>query len=172
MWVVMKNHRGAWLAVGVVAGLAVANYWPQAPLHAMATDSQENYAIATGFVDQETEAVFFFDSLTGELKGAVLSPQNGKFLTFFASNAMTDLGITDVTGAQFLLVTGTTSFRRSPGTAQLGSCVVYVAEVSSGQVVAYGVPWTKARSTANAPAEVPLVLLDGYQFRNAAVRPE
>jgi hypothetical protein len=173
MWDVIKNHRGAWLAVGVVVGLAVANYWPQAPLHASATASQENYSIATGYVDGlETEAVFFFDSLTGELKGAVISPQNGKFLTFFAANAMTDLGINDVAGAQFLMVTGTMDFKRSPGTAQLGTCVVYVTEVSSGQVVAYGVPWTKARSTANAPAEVPLVLLDRYQFRNVAVRPE
>lgn len=173
MWDVVKNHRGAWLAVGIVAGLAMANYWPQAPLHASATDSQENYALATGYIEGlNTEAVFFFDSLTGELKGAAISPSNGKFLTFFNANVLVDLGIADVAGAQFLMVTGTMDFKRTPGSAQLGTCVVYVMEVNSGTMVAYGVPWSKARNNVAAPAEVPLMLLDGYKFRNVAVRSE
>jgi hypothetical protein len=165
-----RKNRGLWLVVGVAAGFLVGGLWPDAPLHAVATAQQESFAMATCPVDGSSEAVFFLDSLTGDLKAAVLSPQTGKFLSFFAYNILADLGVDATKDPKFLLVTGVNDFRRTPGSNQLGTSVVYVAEVTSGKVAAYGIPWSKQRNTDTRPFEGPLIPLDMYQFRNVVVR--
>ena len=75
----MTRSRGMWLVVGVVVGVAVASVWPRTMLQAVATDRAENFAIATGSADGEVEGVFTLDFLTGDLTGAVLSPNTMNF---------------------------------------------------------------------------------------------
>ena len=53
-------------------GLVLSGLWPQTPLHATATDRSDTFAIATGAVDDDTEAVYFLDFLTGDLRAVVL----------------------------------------------------------------------------------------------------
>ena len=66
----MTSTRSLWLAgglvVGLVIGLNVAGVWPQIPVHAVATHGQDNFAIATGPLDDNVEAIFVLDSVTGE----------------------------------------------------------------------------------------------------------
>ena len=53
---------------------------------------------------------------------------------------------------------------------QMGSSVLYVAELTSGKVAAYGIPWNRARPQ-RAPTKSPLIVqLDVCQFRDVAVR--
>ena len=55
----VRRHRWyAGLAIGLVLGLIAGGLWPDAPLHATCTDRVDNFAIATGFVDDDIEAVF------------------------------------------------------------------------------------------------------------------
>jgi len=71
------------LAAAFVLGLLTAGYWPNVPVHAVATDRTEGFAMATGYCDDSVEAVYFLDFLTGELSAAVVSKQNGRFNAFY-----------------------------------------------------------------------------------------
>lgn len=160
----------AWLIAGLLLGLAVGGFLPHAPLHAVATDHTDSFAIATGLVDEEMEAIFFLDFLTGSLKGAVLSTSTGRFTTAFETSVLDDLGVRANQNPKFMMVTGNAGLRRTGGQMQPGNAVVYVAETSSGRVAAYAVPWTRGQANSVIPAKGMLMRLDVMQFRTAAVR--
>jgi hypothetical protein len=126
-------------------------------------------------VDDDGEGVFCLDSLTGELKGAVLSTQNGKFSFQFQTNVAADLKVEATKGAKYLMVSGLANFRKTAGQAQFGTSVIYVAELNSGVVAAYGIPWNRAArtggpGTAAMAQAIRLVPLDVWKFREVAIR--
>lgn len=168
----LKNNRVAWLAAGVLLGLGAGGWLPHAPLHATATDRQDNFSIATGHLDDEVEAVFFLDFLTGNLKAAAISGISGKFNALYEVNILNVLGVDVTKNPKYLMVTGLAQLRRSGGGVQPGASVVYVAEVTSGKVAAFGVPWSRAAANSNQPIKAALIPLDVVQFRTAAVRDE
>jgi hypothetical protein len=77
MFHVLKHRRLVWLGMGLVGGLILCGVWPQTPLHAVATDRSETFAVATGFVDEGIEAVYFLDFLTGDLSAVVWADKAG-----------------------------------------------------------------------------------------------
>jgi hypothetical protein len=170
----MRNVRTLWLlaglAVGLIVGLNVSGVWPQIPVHAVATHGQDNFAIATGPLDENIEAIFILDSVTGELKAAAMNVQTRRFNTWYEHNVSRDLPATGTKNPQYRIVTGYTSIRQVPAAGQLGRTVVYVAEATSGQVAAYGVPWVTGRYTSPIPLRQNLLLLDRWQFRTTPVR--
>lgn len=93
---VLRRGWPVWLVLGLIAGVMIGQFWPNTPLHAVATDRVDNYAIATGPVDEDMEAVFFLDFLTGTLKAAVLSrdSRTPKFRAFYEANINADLART------------------------------------------------------------------------------
>jgi hypothetical protein len=166
------RRRLWWMSGGVVLGLVLGGLWPNSPVHATATSQIESFAVCTAPIDEEGEGVFFLDYLTGELKGAALSPMTGKFNVLFGTNVAGGLGIDVTKSPKYLLVSGVANFRRAAGSQQMGGSVLYVAELTSGKVAAFGIPWNRQARAANAasPLTVPLTLLDTYQFRNVQVR--
>jgi len=67
------------------------------------------------------------------------------------------------------MVTGVADLRRGGGTRlQPSRAVVYVAEVTSGLVAAYAVPWSPGLHAAGQTLHQPLVLLAVTQFRATA----
>jgi hypothetical protein len=168
----MFKSRWSWHASGValvlIVGLNVAGLWPQIPIHAVATHGDEQCAIATGPIDSNIEAVYVLDTVTGNLKAAVLNLQTGKFMSFFEHDVKNDLAVS-VKNPKYLMVTGAADLRRGLA-GQIGSSVLYVAEVTSGQVAAYGMPWTSGRANMAAPFKGPFILLDGFKFRTANIR--
>jgi hypothetical protein len=164
------RRRWLYLAAGLVLGLILGGLWPDSPAHAVATAQIESFAVCTAPLDDDGEAIFFLDYLTGDLKGAAINPNNGKFTAFFQANVTTDLGVDVAKSPKYLLVSGVNGFKRTAGGPQFGSSVVYVAELTTGKVVAYAVPWQRqARNSASA-VKVSMTLLDGFLFRNVAVR--
>jgi len=189
-----------WLVLGLVAGLMIGQFWPETPLHAVATDRVNNFAIATGPVDEECEGVFFLDFLTGTLKAAVLSrdSRSPQFRARYEANINADLAktITFLNTARgvggtakktrttargqiqvpatpsYMMVTGMMNLRADPrqGRTPPGRCVVYVAETNTGIVMAYVVPWSSEDSSANRPYVGPLLLWTADQFTTAVVR--
>ena len=147
----------------------VAGLWPQTPVHATATHGQDNFAIATGPVSDDIEAVYMLDYLTGDLKAAVVNLQTGKFMSFYESNVLTDLGTGGTKNPRYVMVTGHAAMRRG-GLGQLGSSVVYVADYASGQIAAYGLPWTAGRDQTRVQNHGQFIPLDIVRFRGAAVR--
>lgn len=165
----VKKNPAIWLALGVAAGLVGGRLWPATPLHAVATDRHENFAIATGPVDGDIEALYYLDSVTGDLMAAVLSAQTGRFMSFYKYNILADLEVEASKNPQFLMVTGVANLRRGRGPQQ-STGVVYIAELTSGKVAAYSIPWTRDRQNAAAPITASLVPLDVTQFRTALIR--
>ena len=156
------------LGIGLVIGMLFANAWPNVPIHAVATDRTEGFAIATGYCDESVEAVYFLDFLTGDLSAAVVSKQNGHFNAFYTHNVVADLGINPASPRRFLLTTGTVDLRRSGGkTTSLSRSLVYVAELQCGKVAAYAIPWSSSAWNAGQTLRGQFTLLDVGRFRNA-----
>ncbi len=170
----MRSSRIAWLlagiVLGIVIGLNVAGLWPQVPLHAVATHGQDNFAICTAPMDDDIEAIFILDDATGDLKAACLNVQIRRFNTFFEYNVLRDLPATNAKNGRYRIVSGVASIRQNVAAGQLARSVIYVAEISTGQVMAYGIPWVPGRAAALVPFKGTLVPLDRWQFRTTAIR--
>jgi hypothetical protein len=171
---VIARSKLVWIASGValglVAGLNLAGLWPQAPLHAMATHGQDTFAICTSPMDEDMEAVFILDDVTGDLKGAALNIQTRRFTTFFEYNVMRDLPTPNIKNPHYRIVSGNANMRQNVAAGPVAHSVIYVAEVTSGQMVAYTVPWVNARASAVVPLRAAVIPLDRWQFRTAPSR--
>lgn len=160
-----------WLVVvglSLVGGLIVGGLWPQTPLHAVATDRIDTFGMATGPLDSDVEAVYFLDFLTGNLRAVVLGKNPGTWTGFFNANVAADLGIDPQKNPKYLIVTGISYLRRAGGSRlQPSNSICYVAEVTSGKVAAYSVPWSKSLYAAGQMQSAPLVLVGVTRFRPA-----
>lgn len=166
MWEKLTNRRAAWLAVGLGVGMLLRGAWPETPALAVATDSDESCAVATGSLDDSFEGFYFLDFATGELKGTALSPVTRKFFATFRANVAHDLGIDVRRNPKYLLTTGNALFRPAGGPVQPATAVVYVFEQTSGKVGAYAVPWSQAQATTGTPVRnAPMKLLSVMQLR-------
>jgi hypothetical protein len=162
----------AGIAAAFIVGLLSADCWPSVPVHAVATDRTDNFAMATGYCDEQVEAVYFLDFLTGDLSAAVVSKQTGRFNAFYTYNVTGDLGVAPGRAPRYLLTTGTADLRRSGGKTQsLSRALVYVAELNSGKVAAYAIPWSSSAWNAGQTLRGQFTLLDVGRFRNPGGAP-
>jgi hypothetical protein len=153
-----KNYGPVALTIGLAVGLILSGLWPNIPLHAVCTDRTDTYAIATGPVDSEVEAVYFLDFLTGDIVALVLGKQPNMWSGFFRYNVSADLGLDPQKNPKLMMVTGLAGLRRSGGSrAQPSSAACYVADVSSGVVAAYVVPWSPPMYAAGQTQQGQLV---------------
>ncbi len=170
----MRDSRAAWLIggalAGLIVGLNVSGIWPQIPLHAVATHGQENFAICTAPMDMDVEAVFVLDYVTGDLKAAVLNIQTRRFNTLYEYNVTQDLPAPNTKNPHYRIVSGEINIRQVVTAGPLARSVVYVAETTRGQMVAYGIPWLPGRGSSANPFKGSLVPLDRWQFRTTAIR--
>jgi hypothetical protein len=140
--------------------------WPHTPLHATATDRVEAFAMASGYVDEDVEAVYFLDFLTGDLNAVVIGKQSGHFTGYFKANVIADMGIDTAKSPRFMMVTGNVDLRRAGTRMQYSKAAVYVAEITTGKVAAYAVPWTSGLSQGGQGGVQPLVPVATTRFRN------
>jgi hypothetical protein len=100
------------------------------------------YTSATGPIDRDLEGFFFLDSLTGELKAVALNPRTKKFMAVFSRKIDDDfpkMGEAN-TGRRYMMSTGVANLTQEPGAPwRWAPSVIYVTELNSGVVVAYGV---------------------------------
>jgi hypothetical protein len=162
----------------------IAGLWPDTPLHAVATDRADTFALTTGFVAEDAEAVYYLDSLTGILRAAVLSNRTQGFQAMFETNIHADLasviklksarGGTALQMPQnpnYMMVTGMNDIRRTPGQRRRpGLSALYVAEANTGIVLVYVVPWSSEMHSADQPLIDKLQLWAGEQFSSAVIR--
>lgn len=163
-----------WLGVGVsvaaLGGILVDRLTPPRPAFASATHGSENLTAATGLVDSGAEAVIYLDHVTGELTGYVLSTTTWAVVgNYHHPRVNQDLQLANVKNPKYTLVTGATAFKPK-GANRLGSCVVYVAEETTGMMVAYGMPWDTGSMTRTTPINRPFVKLAGPLKVSSAVR--
>jgi len=166
---VTSKLKWIWMVAGPVLGLVVGTMLPHAPLHAVATDRHENFAIATGHMDGGNEGIFFLDMLTGDLKGAVVSPFTRQIGYVYQTNVLKDLEVDASKSPKFLMVTGDLEVRPA-GSAQFAQSVIYVAEVTSGKMACYVMPFNKGVLTNGSGGAQQFVTYFKGPFREAVVR--
>jgi hypothetical protein len=157
---------GVGISLGVIAGLLAAGAWPQTPLHATATDRVDSFAMASGQVDEDIEAVYFLDFLTGDLNAVAIGKQSGHFTAYFKANVAADMGIDNAKTPRYMMITGNLDLRRAGTRMQYSKAVVYVAEVTSGKVAAYAIPWSSSLQQGGQGGVQPLVPIASTRFRN------
>ncbi len=193
-----RRSRLLWLAVGLLAGVVIGSLLPSTPLHAVATDRSENILMATGFVDDQIEAVFFLDSLTGLLRAAVPSLMRAsEYQAMWEANPGADIltAIKTVNTAalkmsggkgggaarpaiqppqtpRFVMVTGLMDLRQGSSRMRPSRCVVHVAEANTGIVMTYVLPWSIQMHNSNQPLRMPMTLWAAQQFSTAVIRAE
>lgn len=153
-----------WLTAGVVVGLGIAAIWPQRRLTAATTDRNEKFGMCTVYVSENLEAVFVLDYLTGRLTGACLGKQGNGFVQFFAADVGADLQVKGTKPA-YAMTPGLAQIRSKPGT-QPAASVIYVAEMSTGKVGCYAIPFLLPNVRNPVPAK--LAPMDVYTFREQA----
>ena len=170
---------GLLVVVGIALGALVAArqgntsqlVFPETAIHASASQAGKTMAVATGLVDSNVEGLFTLDFLTGDLQCTVISVRgqlSHRFSGVFKTNIVKDLGIGAVK-PDYLMVTGAAKFRGAAG-QRPGVSVVYVIDASTGNFVAYGIPWNSTIAATGGNQQGPLFLLDRGQARTATIR--
>lgn len=152
-----KNWRRGVL-LGVVAAAAALDCGSTAM--ATGTDKTENIILATGLLDAQNEMVVCLDIVSGTLNGYVINTNTRKFFAqYTAPSVATDLNVPKGRNPKYSLVTGVSSFKPTGAGGRLGQCVVYIAEETSGNMVAYAVPWDPAAMSRSQPFKANFVNL-------------
>lgn len=136
---------------------------------AMASQVQDNFVLATGFVDEGIEGVFFLDFLTGDLRGGVVSERGPGFNALFEYNIAADFAAAGVKNPKYMMVPGVARNLRQTGN-RLGHCLLYVVEATSGQMAAYAIPFNPALYAAGKPQKGRFVPVARAQLRQQYVR--
>jgi hypothetical protein len=113
-------------------------------------------------VKDSLEGVFVLDFLTGQIKGAVLNNRTGTFTHAYGRNVALDFQVDPNATARYTISTGL-AMLPVQGRVTMAAGVIYVAEMSSGKLAAYGFPYSDGGVT---PGVVPLKPLDVFQFRD------
>src|SRR5206468_10489490 len=100
-------------------------------------DHAEDFAIATGHLTTEKEAVYLLDFKSGSLLGTVMNRQSGQFQQFFKRELSADFGLNARQKPKFIMVTG--AMQNAQAKVPINH-VLYVAELTSGKLCAYVMP--------------------------------
>ncbi len=193
----LRHSRLVWLGMGLLAGLLIGSLLPNTPLHASATDRSENIVMATGFIDDTIEAVFFLDSLTGVLRAAVpsqlrMQDYQSMWQANVGADMLTAIQMVNTAAAKmsggkggaarpaiqppqtprFVMTTGLMDIRQGSARMRPSRCVVHVAEANTGIVMTYVLPWSVQMHTSNQPLRMPMTLWAAQQFSTAVIRTE
>lgn len=160
---------GLWLSQDGSNGLPQGLTLPPLEAHATASAAHDNFVIATGFVEDEIEGLFFLDFLTGDLKATVLNRRGPGFNAYYQYNIANDFAVGAVKNPKYLMVTGVARDLQGGGN-RLARCVLYVVEATSGQVVAYGIPYSRARQTSGKSQGGTFIPLAKASLRTQFVR--
>jgi hypothetical protein len=155
---------------GVAVGLAASWFSPQEPMHAGTADRDDKFAMLTvpvkdvtfGGVRDHLEGIFVLDFLTGQMKGAVLG-KTGTFSHFYFRNIAADFQVDPSATPHYAFVQGNAQLP-SQGRFTMATGVLYVGELTSGKVAAYGFVFNDVNRPVGPIAIAPL---DTFPFREA-----
>jgi hypothetical protein len=165
----VKHQKIVWMLTGLVAGLGIAQFWPHEPVRAATADRDDKFGMTTcpvSFVDG-TEGVFVIDYLTGQLKGGMVNPRMGVFTNFYFRNLAADFNVDPKAEPHYAMVAGARGQNIGQAGRTLSAGTIYVAELTSGQVVAYTFPYVELRKVA---PPVQMTPMDKFQFREPVIR--
>lgn len=132
-------------------------------LKAAASDSSDNFSVATGAISDQAEGAFFLDALTGDLQCIVPYARTGQFGGIFKTNVFNDLQVQRTKKPRLLMVTGESQFIGNP---RPGNCLVYIIDATTGNFATYYVPWNRQLESTGRPQTGVLVKMYAGQARN------
>ncbi len=154
------------LAIGCLLGAGFMFFTQQQPLKATAAHGNDKFSMSTVPISTlgETDAVFVLDHLTGVLRGGYLNNSTAKFTHGYLRNVALDFQVNPATPEpKYAIVAGPAQMRASGGN-QPANGVIYIGELTSGKVIAYGFVQPRGRGAA-VPLEV--APLDAFSFRES-----
>lgn len=155
-------------AIALTVGLVLGGVLPHTPIHSTATHGTDTFAVCTGTMDGSIDAVFCLDYLTGDLTGYVPSRMPGSLTgAVYRYNVMNDFGVDPSKNPKFLMVTGNTEIPSTGGQVQPSKTVVYIAELTTGQIAGYAARWNRPAWNTNRPIAETFVPLGKAPLRVA-----
>ena len=139
-------------------------------LHAVATHGGENFAIATGPVDENVEGVYTLDFLTGDLQCFVFNHQTYKLAGWFKTNIAKDLTPERGKKPSYLLTTGAIKPGGTYSNFKPAGCICYVADGNTGEIACYTYPWTQAATSTGVPQVEAMSLIHKWKTRELDLR--
>jgi hypothetical protein len=172
---------GVALAIGVAIGMTAGGdrsvdpsdgpMFQGMPVRAFGAATGESFAMSTGPVDGESEAIYALDFLTGDLYAWVYYPRVGQFGAQYGPyNVTADLQSEAGKTPSYVMVAGQSEIRGPGGQATFANSILYVADSNTGRVAAYAIPWDRNLSAQGAPQQSTFVRLGMFQGRKAAIR--
>jgi hypothetical protein len=122
-------------------------------LHAMATNSGDTFSMCTGAIADGMEGVFFLDYLTGDLQCMVPNARTGRVGGAYKYNVMADLNV-------------------EAGAEKKPQFLMVVADATTGNWVAYSLPWSRQLAATGAPQGGTLLKIGAGKARELALRNE
>jgi len=138
----------AFVAVGYFAGqrgvspslesTAYASPFAKPPAFLESATGGKQMSMATGRIEENVEALFGLDHLTGDLFCWILNPNTGDLATTFRVNVAAALNVQG--DADYVMCTGVMDFRISrSGSTRVSDSVIYVGDGNTGNVAAFSV---------------------------------
>ena len=157
------------LVAGLLTSLSIAYFWPHEPLYATSGDRAAHFSMVTvpvtdvakGIIDP-LEGIFVLDLVAGQLKGAVIDRQAGKFASFYFRDLAKDFAIQPNQVPEFCMVTGYAQLPNR-GAAPMASGVIYFGEYKSGKLAGYCFAWQEK----GGAGPVPLIPFDQFQWKKS-----
>ncbi len=150
------------LVVVAILAAAALQFSSQKPLKASVAMGNDKFSMVTVPVAPgEPEAVFVLNHLTGILRGAAFNNSTNSFSHNFIYNVAADFQTAAGTPEPKYAIVSSSANLRSSGGVQPANGVIYVGELSSGAVIAYGFQMPRGRAT---PVPAGLIKLDGFLF--------
>jgi hypothetical protein len=159
-----KVRAGVMFGAGFLTACAAFLLMPGRSLQAPVASGNDKFTMVTvpTMENGVPEAVFVLNHLTGVLAGGVLNEQTNTFTNTWLHNIAADFNNAS-TDPKYAIVSGLANLRSGAG-IQPSFGIIYVAELSSGAVVAYAF---QRPTTRNAGTTMPLVKLDFFKFADS-----
>ena len=169
-----KHARLVWLGLGLARGIVrLAGLWPNTPLHAVATDRNDTFAMATGRWTMGSKRSVSSISSPATCGAAPCRSSTGQFhYAFWGYNVNKDLGVDPAKNPRYMMVTGIADLRRTGG-AQRGRARASSTWPRSPAAKwrPTAIPWSPAARSNGQPIRGGQIkCLDVKPFRTAAAR--
>ena len=162
----MTSSRASGVAVGVLAGLAIAYFAPHEATYATTSDRDAEFVMVTVPIENQAaaneplDAVFMLDFVTEQIKGGAINPKVGSFTSFWMRDLAKDFHVPAGVKPRYCIVSGHLQMPAGKG-VNFASGVLYVGELTTGKVNAYGIP----RNLPGGAQVAALTPLDTFPFR-------
>lgn len=160
------TNSGFWLVLGLAAGMMISDLTSAQTLQARATGSASRYSddavVTSRSFDGQIDLVWLLDYRTATLN-CILMNNNGKLQAAAMLDLLEQFELDDEQKPHFMLVAGGFSVRNTD--------LVYLAEVTTGQLLCVSPPNVAAGQRGARPQ--PVQVVDRFSYRAVAgVRPQ